>query len=101
MFHHSRTRVYPGHDYWENNLRFTLDREPQNTTAQKMIDEEKIKNPNDAVVSTLGLEKEVNAFFRLKNPNIIEKLRKDFPDLPDQPDMKEVFLKLRELRNDW
>lgn len=96
-----QTRVYPGHDYWENNLRFTLDREPQNTTAQKMIDEEKIKNPNEAVVSTLGLEKEVNAFFRLKNPNIIEKLRNDFPDLPDQPDMKEVFLKLRELRNDW
>jgi len=43
----------------------------------------------------------VNAFFRLKNPNIIEKLRNDFPGLPDQPDMKEVFLKLRELRNDW
>ena len=24
-----------------------------------------------------------------------------FPDLPDAPDEKTVFLKLRELRNDW
>ena len=25
----------------------------------------------------------------------------DHPELPDQPDEKTVFLKLRELRNDW
>ena len=28
------TRVYPGHDYIENNLRFTLEREPDNAAAQ-------------------------------------------------------------------
>src|SRR6185436_6647729 len=27
------TRVYPGHDYLVNNLRFTLDREPDNAEA--------------------------------------------------------------------
>ncbi|MBT4911504.1 MAG: hydroxyacylglutathione hydrolase, partial [Alphaproteobacteria bacterium] len=50
---------------------------------------------------TLGIEKEVNTFFRLKNTEVIENLRKTFPDLSENPGMKEVFLKLRELRNDW
>ena len=95
------TKIYPGHDYWENNLKFTLDREPENIKARDMINEERIKNPNDPFVSTLGMEKEVNTFFRLKNPNIIEKLREVFPKLSRNPEMREVFLKLRELRNDW
>jgi hydroxyacylglutathione hydrolase len=32
---------------------------------------------------------------------VIAKLRERFPELPEQPDEKTVFLKLRELRNDW
>ena len=88
-------------DYWENNLKFTLDREPDNLQAQKMINEESIKDPNNPIVSTLGMEKAVNTFFRLKNNSIIEKLREVFPELSENPEMKEVFLKLRELRNDW
>ena len=66
-----------------------------------MINEESIKDPNNPIVSTLGMEKEVNTFFRLKNNSIIEKLREVFPELSENPEMKEVFLKLRELRNDW
>jgi len=53
------------------------------------------------MVTTLGLEKEINTFFRLQNPSVIARLRQAFPDLPDHPDDKTVFLKLRELRNDW
>ena len=53
------------------------------------------------MITTLGEEKEVNTFFRLHNPEIIEKLREEFPDLSSKPDTKEVFLKLRELRNNW
>ena len=34
------TQVYPGHDYIENNLRFTLAREPDNTAANAMTDDE-------------------------------------------------------------
>ena len=56
-----------------------------------MINEERIKNPNDPFVSTLGMEKEVNTFFRLKNPNIIEKLREVFPKLSRNPEMREGF----------
>ena len=31
------TRVYPGHDYIENNLRFTLAREPDNAAAKALL----------------------------------------------------------------
>jgi hydroxyacylglutathione hydrolase len=71
------TLIYPGHDYIANNLRFTLDREPDNARA------------------------EVNTFFRLHNPSVIAQLREAFPDLPAEPDAETVFLKLRELRNSW
>ena len=95
------TRVYPGHDYWQNNLAFTLDREPDNARAKALQDDMSGHDPENALVSTLALEKEVNAFFRLHSPSIISRLREAFPDLPDDPDPKTVFIKLRELRNDW
>ena len=96
-----RTRVYPGHDYWTNNLAFTLDREPDNARAQELLDDMSEHDPDNALISTLALEKEVNAFFRLHSPSIIARLREAFPDLPDEPDPKTVFVKLRGLRNDW
>ncbi len=95
------TLIYPGHDYIANNLRFTLDREPDNRRATELLAEVGDQDPDRAMVSTLALEKEINTFFRLHNPTVIARLRQAFPDLPDQPDPKTVFLKLRELRNSW
>jgi len=95
------TLVYPGHDYILNNLEFTLDREPDNARAKEMRDQLFDQDPDKAFVTSLGLEKEVNTFFRLHSPSVIARLREAFPDLPDQPDEKTVFLKLRELRNKW
>ena len=95
------TLVYPGHDYICNNLRFTLDREPDNGRAKTLLPEMERQDTNRAMVTTLGLEKEINTFFRLSNPSVIRRLREAFPDLPDRPDNKTVFLKLRELRNKW
>jgi hydroxyacylglutathione hydrolase len=95
------TLVYPGHDYIANNLAFTLDREPDNARAEKLLDEVEDQDPDQALVSTLALEKEINTFFRLHSPSVIAGLRERFPDLPDAPDPKTVFLKLRELRNTW
>ena len=95
------TLVYPGHDYIANNLRFTLDREPDNKNAEQLLARVRDQDPSQAMVTTLALEREINTFFRLRNPTVIAKLREAFPDLPDNPDPKTVFLKLRELRNDW
>jgi len=93
--------IYPGHDYIQNNLRFTLNREPDNRLAQELLDKLADQDPNRAFVSTLDVEREVNTFFRLSSGSVIAELRKSFPDLPDQPDPRTVFLKLRELRNSW
>jgi hydroxyacylglutathione hydrolase len=95
------TRVYPGHDYLANNLRFTLDREPDNREAARVLAAHGEQDPNQALVTTLGEEKEINTFFRLHSPGVIARLREAFPDLPAAPDARTVFLKLRELRNTW
>ncbi|MGH8847815.1 MAG: hydroxyacylglutathione hydrolase C-terminal domain-containing protein, partial [Polaromonas sp.] len=95
------TQVYPGHDYIENNLRFTLAREPDNAAAKALLPTVTDHDPAKSAVTTLAQEKQINTFLRLSSPSVIAKLRESFPDLPDQPDAKTVFTKLRELRNQW
>ena len=95
------TRVYPGHDYIENNLRFTLAREPDNAAAQALLDRVDGQDPATAPVTTLAQEAQVNTFFRLTSASLIARLRESFPELPEQPDGRTVFVKLRELRNRW
>ncbi|MEQ8354587.1 MAG: hydroxyacylglutathione hydrolase [Kiloniellaceae bacterium] len=95
------TQIYPGHDYIANNLRFTLDREPDNAEAAALLAKVDRQDTDHAMVTTLAEEKKVNTFFRLQSPSVIARLREAFPDLPDRPSAKEVFLKLRELRNSW
>lgn len=95
------TQVYPGHDYIENNLRFTLAREPGNAAAQALLPQVTGHDPAAGIVTTLGQEKQINTFMRLTSPGVITKLRESFPDLPADPDPQTVFVKLRELRNSW
>jgi len=95
------TLIYPGHDYITNNLEFTLDREPDNARAKTLLDDIRGQDPHAPLVTSLGLEKEVNSFFRLRSASVIARLRESFPDLADAPSPREVFLKLRELRNSW
>jgi hydroxyacylglutathione hydrolase len=97
----ANTQVYPGHDYIENNLKFTLDREPDNTAAKDLLPSVTDHNPATSKVTTLAEEKQFNSFFRLTNPSLIARLRARFPDLPENPDARTVFVKLRELRNSW
>jgi len=96
-----QTRIFPGHDYISHNLEFTLDREPDNGRAEDLLAEVAGQDPAHALVTNLALEKEINTFFRLRSPTVINRLREPFPDLPADPDPKTVFLKLRELRNSW
>jgi hydroxyacylglutathione hydrolase len=95
------TRVYAGHDYIENNLRFTLDREPGNLAARALLDRVTEQDPEQALVTTLADEKEINTFMRLDSAGVIEGLRERFPDLGAHPEPRSVFVKLRELRNRW
>ena len=95
------TLLYPGHDYLINNLEFTLDREPDNKTAADMIAKYQGQDPNEALVTSLAQEREFNTFFRLQSPSVIARLQETYPDIGDNPDPRTVFLKLRELRNQW
>ena len=97
----AKTRVYPGHDYIENNLKFTLAREPDNLAARDMLAKVAGHDPATSVVTTLADEKKINTFMRLDSPGLIARLREEFPELGPQPEPKAVFTKLRELRNTW
>ncbi|MCO4795200.1 MAG: hydroxyacylglutathione hydrolase, partial [Bacteriovoracaceae bacterium] len=78
------------------NLKFTLDREPGNLEAKKMLDDYKTQGTDDNfMVTNIAEEKEINTFFRLNEPEVINNLS------GDTTDDKQVFLRLRELRNKW
>ncbi len=96
------TLVYPGHDYLVNNLGFSVDREPDNRRASALL--KKLSagyDPSRPLMTTIGMEREINPFLRLDSKPLIARLRTSFPDLPERPDRQEVFLKLRELRDQW
>jgi len=88
--------VYPGHDYFENNLKFTLDREKDNHWAKDILHEyqEKIKH-GQFLVSTMGLERKINAFLRLESATINNEL-----GLKNSA-RKETFIELRKYRDQW
>ncbi len=95
------TQVYAGHDYIENNLKFTLDRESDNAAAKAMLPKVVGHDPATSVITTLADEKQINTFLRLDSASVIARLRERFAELPAKPDPQTVFTKLRELRNSW
>ncbi len=97
----NNTLIYPGHDYLVNNLRFTLDREPSNHIAKDTLTNAEHYTGFCDVVNTLAEERDINVFLRLQSPDVIDTLRQQFSDFPAQPSSKDVFLKLRQLRDHW
>jgi len=95
------TKIYPGHDYIVNNLQFTLNREPSNKVAASLLDKVVSQDTKNPLVTTIGLEKQINCFLRLDSPEIIANLKDSVADFPVQPTSKDVFLALRALRNSW
>lgn len=95
------TRLFPGHDYLETNLKFTLSREPGNQAAQDLLKSLHSEGGDASPVTTLQQEKQHNTFFRLDQSALIAKLRESVPDLPQNPDAQAVFVALRTLRNQW
>jgi hydroxyacylglutathione hydrolase len=96
-----RTRVYPGHDYLVNNLRFTLSMEPGNAAASAWLARSADIEATARPVLSLAEEMAINSFFRLEEPGLIEGLAGRVPGLPARPTPREVFRALRELRNHW
>lgn len=88
--------IYPGHEYLKRNLEFSKNIESNNQAVENYL--KKIAKLNlDEVffVNNMQTERGINSFLRLKEPAIRAKL-----NLIDQSD-REVFIRLRELRNKW
>lgn len=93
------TMIYPGHDYLENNLNFTLSREPDNSYAQDLLAKVKLLDTNKFIITTMAIEKQINTFFRLDSQSVINNI-KNIKD-KNNTDRKTVFLELRRLRDEW
>lgn len=94
-------RVFPGHEYLLRNLAFTLDREPSNDAARTLAQRCSSIAPENMPVTTLGEEREINAFFRLDRAEIVDGIREKTAGKSDPHSERDVFVALRELRNRW
>lgn len=95
------TKIYPGHDYIDNNLSFAMDIQPDLTVPESLqakIDDHDAVNP---YIATLKEDKIINPFFRLDDPKLIQALKNRRINLSENPSHEEVFLELRGLRNYW
>ena len=96
-----RTRIYPGHDYMQTNLEFTLSIESGNKAAREMLDQANQHSPEKQIITDIGQERTFNTFLRLDAPEIVSNLGAQHPELGSNPSRKDIFLKLRALRNQW
>jgi hydroxyacylglutathione hydrolase len=94
-------RIFPGHDYIENNLEFTLNREPDNEFAFALS--EKFKNGLDAesFLSNIGLERKINVFFRLSENKVREGVANSLELDASMMSEQDTFVGLRSLRDNW
>ncbi|MBC8377944.1 MAG: hydroxyacylglutathione hydrolase [Planctomycetes bacterium] len=62
----AETRIYPGHDYTEENLRFALTLSPENETLKKRLNEVQLntRQGHPTVPSTIAEEKKCNPFLK-------------------------------------
>lgn len=85
-------KVYPGHDYLLNNLRFAKSVEKDNQKVEEMIREREGQDQDrEFTITDLKTEREINPFLRL------EKLQTKFKNKSP----REIFLELRSLRDKW
>ncbi len=92
-------QLLPGHAYLANNLRFTLDREPDNGAAAAWL--ARLEAGEGRVpLLTVADERRVNTFFRLDSASVREGLARAFPGRALDTD-EQRFVALRELRNSW
>ncbi len=94
--------LYPGHEYMSNNLQFTLRYEPTNRQAERVKEDyRKATSDGKYVVSTIGLERDINLFLRLNSKELRQELQRHFAEINEESSDREVFLRLRQLRDRW
>ncbi|AWV70025.1 MBL fold metallo-hydrolase [Leptospira borgpetersenii serovar Hardjo-bovis] len=97
--------LYPGHDYLETNLKFTLSLDPSNQDAIRTLEEcSRLSKNVEFLTTDLRKERKINTFFQCDKPSL--ELRKNvskkipFKQLLDN-DPTSFFISLRSLRDQW
>ncbi|MDV6234994.1 hydroxyacylglutathione hydrolase [Leptospira ellisii] len=96
--------LYPGHDYWGTNLRFTLSLDPNNRAAIEAVKEYETFAPDEEFpTNDLALEKKINVFFRCKDPSydLQEKVFQKTGTRWNPNSPEGFFVSLRALRDKW
>lgn len=85
--------LWPGHDYFLNNLKFAKTVDPNNKEIDKYILKREAQDLNQEFLdTTIGEERRLNPFFRA--------FQKDFQNMHGKEE-KELFLWLRAQRDQW
>lgn len=89
------TKVYCGHEYTVANLKFALSVEPQNIDIKSKLAwaQNKVLKREATVPSTIGEEKKINPFMRLKEPQVKK--------YTGEQDELEVMSMLRHKKNEF
>lgn len=96
-----QTKVYCGHEYTVNNLRFALEVEPDNHKLQQRFEAALIlREQNEPTVpSTIAEELATNPFLRTRQPQVIAAIEAHWQRSFDNE--VAVFAALREWKNTW
>ncbi|PKA22592.1 hydrolase [Leptospira sp. mixed culture ATI2-C-A1] len=85
--------LYPGHDYWDNNIKFSEHIDPENPFRYQFK-----KSLKPFQISEMGSEKKLNPFFRRNTNSVKERLTELKETFTND---RSVFLTLRKLRDQW
>jgi hydroxyacylglutathione hydrolase len=91
------TKIYCGHEYTQKNIEFCIKYNPNNDLLKKRKTtiEEKLKNNEPSIPSTLIKEKQMNIFLRTDDPDVRNML-----NLKKASNL-EIFTKLRDLKDNF
>ncbi|QRN40714.1 MAG: hydroxyacylglutathione hydrolase [Neisseriaceae bacterium] len=89
---------YPAHEYTQHNLEFAKYVEPSNEVVKSTLLHIQ-NNPHITLPVTLKHERQVNPFLRVQEPEIIQRVRKQIPNVDNTP--LGIFSGLRTLRNQF
>ncbi len=96
------TKIYFGHEYTAQNLKFGQFVEPGNVTIQNQIDEMVSRSEQGMQITsptTLELECSINPFLRCADEELLESVRKKF--VIDRLDPVSVFTAIRGLKDNF
>ncbi len=96
--------LYPGHDYLETNLKFTLSLDPSNQDAIRTLEEcSRLSKNAEFLTTDLGKEKKINTFFQCDQPSLElrENVSKKIASKQLLNDPAFFFISLRSLRDQW